>query len=238
MWGGGSAATEGATVTASQLIYRAMRDLGVLRAGQGGSPDAIADGLATLNDLLDSWNTERLVVHHIARDVYDLTAGESTYYLGDGGGALRPVRIEHAGYTLAGSTVETPIDVLTVQQWAEGRAGVYNDAAAPVATLYVRPTPTGADQLALYTWSALAAFDLDTPVSLAPGYSIALRFALAATLAPSFAISAKIPYPLIESIEQKARTFKAAIKSANITPIYSRPDSALLAFSDGRALFS
>lgn len=236
LWNGGGLDASGAgSVTASQLIYRALRDLGVLRAGQAASPDAMDDGLASLNELLDSWNTERLTVHTITREVFDLTAGTETYLLGDD--ASRPTRIERAGYIAAGSTVETPVDVLTVEQWAQGRAGIYNDAAFPVANLYVRPTPTAVDQVVFYAWQQLAAFDLDTPVSLAPGYSLALRFNLAATLAPSFAISAKIPAVHIASIEDKARKYKAAIKSANITTHYLTVDSALLAYSDGRNLF-
>jgi hypothetical protein len=224
-------------MTGSTLIYDALRDLGVLRAGQTAADETIADALRTLNQIVGSWNTERLVVSAIAREVYDLTAGESTYYLGDDGGdSTRPTRIERAGYILAGDTAddEYPVDVLTLAQWAEGHNGVYNDTAAPVATFYVRPTPETADQIVLYVWATLAAFDLDTEVTLAPGYEIALRFALAQTLAPSMVAHTKLTAPLLADIRDQARKTKGAIKSANVTPIYLRADSALLPYGMGR----
>jgi hypothetical protein len=225
-------------MTGSTLIYQSLRDLGVLRAGQTAAPETIADGLATLNQIVASWNTERLTVNSIAREVYDLTAGESTYYLGDDGGdSTRPTRIERAGYIAANSTIEDPVDVLTLAQGAAGREGVYNDAAAPVATFYVRPTPEGADQVVLYTWRVLAAFDLETAVSLAPGYEIALRFNLAQTLAPSMILHTKATQPLLARIDAEAQRTKAAIKSANITAHYLAVDTALRSYSDGRALF-
>jgi hypothetical protein len=224
-------------MTGATLIYDALRDLGVLRAGQTAAPETIADALRTLNQIVSRWNTERLIVGAIAREAYDLTAGESTYYLGDDGGdSTRPTRIERAGYILAGGTIddEYPVDVLNTSQWAEGRDGVYNDAAAPVATFYVRPTPETADQIVLYTWAKLAAFDADTEVILAEGYEIALRFALAQTLAPSMMAHTKLPAPLLQRIDAEARSAKAAIKSANVTPRYLRADSALLPYGQGR----
>lgn len=218
-------------MTGTSLIYQAMRDLGVLRAGQTAAAETIADGLATLNQIVASWNTERLAVGSVARDVYDLTSGESTYYLGDvGGDSTRPTRIERAGYILAGGIDddETPVDVLTTAQWAEGRNGVHNDAAAPVATFYLRPAPAGEDQIVLYTWTQLAAFNLATAVTLAPGYEIALRFALAQALAPMMLSHSKLSAPLLSRIDEQARKTKATIKSANITPRYLRCDNALL----------
>jgi hypothetical protein len=216
-------------VTGSTLIYDALRDLGVLRAGQTAAPETIADALRTLNQIVGTWNTERLIVASIVREEVALTGGVSEYQL-----ATRPTRIERAGYIVTGGTVadEYPVDVLNTQQYAEGRNGLYNDTATPDSTLTVRPTPETADTAVLYVWRQLAAFDLDTDVTLAPGYEIALRFALALTLAPSMLAHAKLS-PLLADIRDRARTAKAAIKSANITPRYLRADSALLRTSYG-----
>jgi hypothetical protein len=209
--------------TGKRLVYQALRDLGVIRAGQTASPESYTDGLDNLNQIVDSWNTERLTVLAIERNVEDLTAGVTAYVFDP-----RPTRLTRAGYIPAGSSEETPLEVLTVERWADGRPGVYNDTAAPVATFHVRPEPEAGDQIALYTWSQLPAFDADTETTLAPGYEIALRFALAATLAPSFEAHIKIASPHIDSIEAKARKYKASIKSLNMRPLYLRVDSALL----------
>lgn len=224
--------------TGGTIIYGALRDLTVLRSGQGAAPEVLADALQQLNEIVDGLNTERLTVGAIERNEYDTTAGTNEYFLGDvGGDAPRPVRIEGAGYIASGSSEESPVDVLTSEQWRAGRAGVYNDNNQPTARFYVRPTPAAGDKVVLYTWRQIAAFDQVTAVTLAPGYAAALRAALADALAPSMLSHLKANNPLFTKIAEKARETKAAIKAANITPYYLAVDSALTAYSDRRAQF-
>jgi len=225
-WNGSG--TAGAT-SAERLVYRALRDLLVLRAGQTASPEAMQDGLEMLNDLLDSWNTERLTVYQIARDLYDLVADVAEY-------PVPQRRIEAAGLVKDGT--ERELDVLTPAQWAavsdKSAAGtpraIYSDNAAGESIVFVHRVPTEAAELALYTWQPLQAFDsLETSYTLPPGYALALRFNLAAVLAPSFGVTHAKANPLLGGIEANAVKYKAAIKSFNIRPIYLSCDPALLA---------
>jgi hypothetical protein len=191
------------------------------------SPEALEDCRTALNELIDGWNIERLAVHTIARRVYDLAAGQTVYVLGDLEGN-RPARIEAAGYIRSG-VPEQPVELLTRERWASGKHGVYHDNDFPVASLHVQPAPAAGDQLVLYPWQALQAFEnLETSYAFPQGYALALRFNLAAQLGPSFAYGAKISQVHIGSIEAKAAEYKGRIKSIN-TPVHDLSvDSALL----------
>ena len=51
-----------ATYTAGDQINRALRLLGVLAEGESPSASESRDALVALNQMLDSWDTERLAV--------------------------------------------------------------------------------------------------------------------------------------------------------------------------------
>ena len=51
-----------ATYTAGEQINRALRLLGVLAEGETPSADMSNDALTALDQMIDSWNTERLSV--------------------------------------------------------------------------------------------------------------------------------------------------------------------------------
>ena len=229
-WGGpGSASVTEQSTTAAQLTYDALRDLGVLRVGQGAAPEWDDDGLRALNQILDSWNTERLNIHAMSRSVYSLAATEAQEsFFGDDGN--RPTKIERVTYLRSGSTTETPINLLGVQQWVDGWDGVYVDGEWPLPTLRLRPTPSSGDQLVVYAWRSLVLFaDADTAYGFPPGYAQALRYALGVALAPSAMAHTKIPRPLLESIERQAIEAKARIKRLNLAahPITLKVDEAL-----------
>lgn len=234
LWGGGSVTPE-RYVTGGGLCYGALRLLGILRTGYTSNPEMQADALIELNDMLDSWHTEKLTVPAMERAVYALIPGQAAYTIGrldtaSYPGVPRPQRIERAAKILAGDTAETPIDVITLEQWAAGRNGLYSDQAFPLATLNLRPTPTTDDtSLVLYTWAELGGFsDMVTPKYVPPGYALAIRYNLAVQLAPAMAIHTKSPIVLRDEIIRQAAEYKGRIKSHNITPILMDVDPALL----------
>ena len=214
LWGGGIPAGL-VTVSGRTLVYGALRLLGVLRPGQTPNPDSCNDGLMWLNELLDSWATERLMVKVIGRTSI-LMSGATSY-------AALPHRIEAAGYTFSGGVTEQRVEVYGLDKWTAisqkvqsgSPVGLYPEYTVADATVY--PWPQAADgELVIYQWQPLEAFgDLDTAYVLPAGYALALRFCLAAQIAPAFLIIAKIPQPLINSIEAKAVEYKGKVKSLN-----------------------
>ena len=214
LWGGGVPAGT-VTVTGRKLAYDALRLLGVLRPGQIPNSDSVTDCQAWLNEMLDSWATERLMVKVIGR--IPIVMNGSTSY------TALPHRIEAAGYTYSGGTSEYPIEVYHPVTWqgvcqkvqVGAPIGIYPDYTVPEATIYPCPQPADGE-IAIYQWTPLEPFgDLDTAFVVPAGYALAMRYCLAAQIAPAFLIITKIPQALLGSIEAKAAEFKGRIKSLN-----------------------
>src|SRR5438477_10734207 len=109
-------------MTGLDLLMRAMRTLGKLESGEVPSSDEAADGLVSLNDLLDSWNAERLMVFTITIAEFPLVPGQQVYTYGTGGNfnAARPARIDRASIvslTNPAQPLELQIDYFTDQEW-------------------------------------------------------------------------------------------------------------------------
>jgi len=84
-----------ATYTAGEQINRALRLLGVLAEGETPSADMSNDALTALDQMIDSWNTERLSVFATQDQMFTWPAGEITRTLGPSGNfvGLRPVMV-------------------------------------------------------------------------------------------------------------------------------------------------
>jgi hypothetical protein len=228
-------------ITPRNLLYDAYRTLGVLRSGQATSDDAMDDGLRALNDLVDAWHCERLMIYSIVPSTYALTA--PPYTLGPGGtlGTVRPQRIEGAGLLYPGSAIESPLPVLTLNEFRQGRTGVYISSAYPLSTLSILPANT-TGQLVLYGWVPFARFtSLDVPVDFPSGYARALRWNLALELAPMARIAVKIPDPLYQNIQAQAAESKGWVKSFNSsfsTPVMDASDGGALGCGCGYNVYT
>ena len=174
--------------------------------------------------MVDSWNTESLMIPSLTRNVYPLTAGVGSYTLGPGGtlGGERPqrVRARHSSPAIAGAgaRMESVSNLKLMTGWLDccSGCGIYIDGAYPDANININPPPTEGQSLALQSWGTLSGFaDLDTPYGFAPGYALALRWNLAVQLAPYALIMMKIPSNLLQQIEAQAIQAKAAVKSFN-----------------------
>lgn len=218
------------TVTGRNLIHSAIRLLGGLRPGQSTSVEAYEEYLGSLNDLADSWNTERLMIPVITRTATPVVATQAAYELTAG-------RIEEAGYTSAGGK-EYRLRSLLLGEWASidktapgAPAAYYSDSGDPVQTVTLAPIPAEDGELLTYAWTLLTAFaDLDTEYTFAAGYARALKYCLASDIAPAVVIHTKIPVSsvLLGQIERIGMQAKASIRSRNATAHVLSCDSAML----------
>jgi len=228
-WGGSSSSGGGMRpVTAGRLIYDAYRALGVLRPGQLTSPEGHEDAFGLLNDMVDSWNTESLMIPSLQRSVYPLTAGVGSYTLGPGGSLSgdRPQRVMSAALVACdcgcGCADGNCRQLVLRSGWLDCgcNCGIHIDRAFPNANVRINPAPSDGQSLALQSWQTLSGFaDLDSQYGFPPGYALALRWGLALQLAPAALIMMKIPQNLLQVIEQRAIDAKAAVKSFNSSPI-------------------
>jgi hypothetical protein len=223
LWGGPVGSGSGIQVTARNLIHDAIRALGGLRAGQETSSDAYTEYLRWLNQLVDAWNIERLMIPAVARTETTISAGTSELSVG-------AARVDAAGWISSGS--ECPLELLSFTQWADSDkstagavTGIYRDGES---VFLVQP-PAAAGSLALYQWQTLEQFaSLDTSYGFRPGYARALTLCLAVEIAPALEIHQKTRATRLPLLMQQAAQAKAAIKVFNLPRTTLKCDPALV----------
>jgi hypothetical protein len=66
-------------------ISRALKDIGALEAGETPTPEAAQDAFDMLNDMLDQWSNEDMMVFYKTEIVFSITPGQTQYTIGPGG---------------------------------------------------------------------------------------------------------------------------------------------------------
>ena len=209
------------TYTANDQINRALRLLGVLAEGETPSAATSQDALIALNQMIDSWNTERLSVFSTQDQVFTWPVGEIHQTLGPTGDFVgnRPVYFDDATYYKAPNGVSYGIKFINQQQY-DGIAVktvtstfpqvIFVNMTFPNVEMYIYPRPTQALE-----WHFISVEELSQPASLStelhfpPGYMRAFTYNLAMELAPEFGVE---PSPQVQRI---AMTSKRNLKRVN-----------------------
>lgn len=221
--------------TVKDLIRGSMRLIGAVATGEAISADEASDGLLVLNDMIDSWSNESLIVFNRVRESFALTPSQSSYTIGPGGNfnTSRPQQYEGAAIEIPNgtNTFEIPMEILNLDQWemitvkntqSSIPRKMYAPGDFPLDTVNLWPVPNSAYNLILYGWKPLTLFaTINDTVSLPPGYSRALRFNLALEIAPEYG---KQPDQAVITLAMDA---KANIKRMNVTPNLLATDTAI-----------
>jgi hypothetical protein len=211
-----------AVYTAGDQINRALRLLGVLAEGETTSASVSQDSLMAMNQMIDSWNTERLSVFCTQDQVFTWPAGEYIRTLGPTGNfiGLRPVLLDEATYFRdPGTNVSFGIKFINQQQY-NGIAVktvtstypqvIFVNMGFPNVTMSIYPRPTRDLE-----WHFISVQELSNPATLAtdlffpPGYLRAFTYNLAMEIAPEFGVE---PSPQVQRI---AMTSKRNLKRIN-----------------------
>jgi hypothetical protein len=64
------------------IISRALKDIGALEAGETPTPDAALDAFDMLNDLIDQWSNEDMMVFNVTEIIFPVIAGQTQYTIG------------------------------------------------------------------------------------------------------------------------------------------------------------
>jgi hypothetical protein len=185
--------------TAGDIINGSLRLLGVLAEGETPSAETSQDALRAMNQMIDSWNTERLSVFSTQDQVFTWPAGQLSRTLGPSGDfdGNRPVLLDDATYFKdPGTGVSYGIKFINQQQY-DGIAVktvtstypqvIFVNNTFPDIDMYVYPRPTRDLE-----WHFISVEELSQPATLAttlhfpPGYLRAFRYNLACELAPEF----------------------------------------------------
>jgi hypothetical protein len=196
--------------TAADQINGALRLLGVLAEGETPSASVSQDSLTALNQMIDSWNTERLAVFCTQDQIFTWPANLATRTLGPTGNFVgnRPVLIDDATYFRDAATgVSYGIKLINQQQY-DGIAVktvtstypqvMFVNNTFPDITMTVYPVP-----IKPLEWHFISVQELSEPANLAttlafpPGYLRAFRYNLACEIAPEFGVE---PSPQVRRI--------------------------------------
>jgi len=213
-----------------------MRLIGVLSSGEVASAEEAADALSALNEMLESWSTERLLVPATVEELFDLVVDQTQYTMGPSANfnTTRPIKIEKAFLREIGASNNTDIPMLIINsdEWGDIVVKavtssiplyVYPERTYPNETLNIWPVPSVANKIGIYSTKILTALAaLTTTVAFPPGYYRALKYSLALELAPEYARQ------IDPNIMRVARESKANIKRVNKTPQYLSSDAALM----------
>jgi hypothetical protein len=209
------------TYTAGDQINRSLRLLGVLAEGETSSASVSQDALMALNQMIDSWNTERLSVFSTQDQVFTWPSSVLSRTLGPTGDFVgnRPVLLDDATYFKAPSGVSYGIKFINQQQY-NGIAVktvtstfpqvMWVNMTFPDIEMYVYPRPTQDLE-----WHFVSVEELDKPATLStvlyypPGYLRAFTYNLAMEFAPEFGVE---PSPQVQRI---AMTSKRDLKRIN-----------------------
>lgn len=219
--------------TAQDLISRSLRTLGAVASGETPTAQESTDALDVLNDLLESWRLDSLLVYAIDRQVFAHTANTASYTIGSGGtwNVTRPVRIERAFFqdTTVSPALELPYHLLTDDEYEQLRIkgvtsswplSLYYDQAYPLGNVVLWPVPSTNNNTILYLWHVLGPIaSLATTVDMPPGYRRALVYNLALELAviPEYSTQGATA-----GLAKLAQESKAALQDINAeTPILS-----------------
>lgn len=67
---------------AIDIITRAMKDIGAIASGEKPTPEEAQDALEMLNDMVDQWSNENLMVYNVTEIIFPLIAGQVQYTIG------------------------------------------------------------------------------------------------------------------------------------------------------------
>ncbi len=216
-----------AIFTAGDQINRALRLLGVLAEGETPSAATSQAALAAMQQMIESWNTERLTVFATIDQITNWPVGSINETLGPTGSlvrlngtAVRPILVDDATYYKdPGTGVSYGIKLINQQQY-DGIAVktvtstypqvMFVNNTYPDFDIYLYPRPTR-----LLEFHFISVQELSQPATLAtdllfpPGYLRAFAYNLAMEIAPEFGIE---PSPQVQRI---AMTSKRDLKRIN-----------------------
>ena len=208
--------------TAFDQIKASLRLIGQLAEGEEPSPQAAQDALTAMNQMIDSWNTERLSVFSTQDQVFEWPSDLITRTLGPTGDFVgnRPILIDDATYFRDPQTnVSFGIKLINQQQY-DGIAVktvtstypqvMFVNNTFPDTTMTIYPKPTR-----LLEWHFVSVEELTKPATLTtslafpPGYLRAFKYNLACEIANEFGVEPP------QTVQRIAMTSKRNLKRIN-----------------------
>ena len=208
--------------TAGDLINGSLRLLGVLAEGETPSAETSQDALFAMNQMIQSWNTERLAVFSTQEQIVTWPPSTRSRTFGPTGDivANRPVALDDSTYFRdPASGISYGLKLINQQQY-NGIAVktvtstypqvLWVNMTYPDIEMYVYPVPTRALEFHIVSVEELTQpAGLATDLAFPPGYLRCFRYNLACELAPEFGTEPS------RQVQRIAMTSKRNLKRIN-----------------------
>ena len=80
------------------IVSRALKDIGALEAGETPTPDAALDAFEMMNDMIDQWSNENMMVFNVTEIICPVISGQTQYTIGP-----NPSTLNFIGASFTGS---------------------------------------------------------------------------------------------------------------------------------------
>ena len=208
--------------SAGDIINGSLRLIGVLAEGETPSSETAQDALNAMNQMIESWNTERLAVYSTQDQVVTWPPSTRFQTFGPTGNIVgnRPVLIDDATYFRdPASGISYGLKLINQQQY-NGIAVktvtstypqvLWVNMTYPDIEMYVYPVPTKVLEFHIVSVQELAQpANLATDLAFPPGYLRCFRYNLACELAPEFGVEPS------RQVQRIAMTSKRNLKRIN-----------------------
>jgi hypothetical protein len=208
--------------TAGDIINGSLRLIGQLAEGETPSSATSQDALLALNQMIDSWNTERLAVFSTIDQVETWPPSTRSRTFGPTGDIVgtRPVMIDDSTYFRdPASGISYGLKLINQQQY-NGIAVktvtstypqvMWVNMTYPNIEMYVYPVPTKVLEFHIVSVQELTQpATLATDLAFPPGYLRCFRYNLACELAPEFGVEPS------RQVQRIAMTSKRNLKRIN-----------------------
>lgn len=221
--------------TAISIIESALSKINAFGVGETLSADDAVDSLEVLNDMLEAWSLDDLLIYVPTQETRALVSGTASFTIGPTGDIVstRPIKILDAYIRQGGTDYQVEIADRREYNRMTDKLGSYDipdalyyEATMPNGKVWLLPECGVSCTLYFDVQRLLTSFaTTGTDVALPPGYKRAIQYNLALELANDF------QKPVPDSVARIAVTSKAQIRKINFSvplldsePSYSRPD--------------
>lgn len=225
--------------TANDLISNSLRKAGILSSGETAEGEDADETLEIMNDILEQWSLEDLMVYYSTILTVPLIAGTNSYSIGPTGDlvATRPIELL-AAWIRTADNLDIPIDYIAFENYQyviqKATAGTYPNIIAyqptyPNGVVYLWQSPAAGLSLRINVASQfIAVADLDTEITFPPGYKKAIQDAITVELCIKYGRS-----EMLDSVKEAALYSKMLIKRKNSKRVTMRLRKEFLPGNNG-----
>lgn len=193
----------GATSTSAlDLITGALRNLNALEAGETPNASDSADSLQVLNDMLESWSIEKLLIFSSTENKFVFTPGKYQYTIGNPVGGTFTGTLVAGSPTISGVTI--PSALVVGAMITDVQASIPVSPATKVTAIGTNTITLSAN--ALSTVSSLETFTYTTPGDIAYDSSSGKSITLPVRITNAFTrITVGNGDPMVQGLDYQIR---------------------------------